>query len=227
VKNNKAFTLIEFLLAFTIAAAVLVVIYATFINGVNLNRRSQKFAKEYQDRQWCFELITYDLENMVNFFPAEVASKAGDFDFHGSVTQFSFLLPDEEGLKLVHYYLEEEKLSEQSGIVLGAHSNKNRTVTESTVVVPAKWFLVREERSLNVNMKKAEAQKDRIVSVNPKDFNLMYADTEPQSDQKKKVVWRDSWDKPYQPVGIKIRALGVEKNIFLPKSLTLGKQYET
>ena len=122
-KINSAFTLIELLLGLSIFSVVSLCLYASFSTGIHLSRRSEKNNKIYREIRWALEQMSLDLENAVFYDFSN--SYPGKLSFIGEDEKISFLLPSDEGLKVVSYYHMKPSESKIHQTLIGKTYSKN------------------------------------------------------------------------------------------------------
>ena len=115
--KQKAFTLIELLLALIIFSMGALIIYGTFSGGLLISQRSEGQGEVYREARISLELMTKELESMVPY--DFTASSPEGTALKGDENKISFIVPTENGLKRISYYLISPEQRQIKTTVLG------------------------------------------------------------------------------------------------------------
>ncbi|MDD3374462.1 MAG: prepilin-type N-terminal cleavage/methylation domain-containing protein [Candidatus Omnitrophica bacterium] len=222
--EKKGFSLIEVLIALAIFSAIVVTLYSTFWSGIKIDQRLED--KTYRQASWALEEMAKEFENAVKY---DFSNSYPDInEFSGEKDRASFLLPTDQGLKVIQYYLEQPEEVFVHKVIIGKRSKKNVSVTESRQDASVQEILVREECSLVdfINGTKADSLKEAVCfNVEEQGLEFLYAYLEASEDDSK-LDWQDNWKNNYIPAGIKVNlklvgqkerdVLIVRRSIYIP-----------
>lgn len=207
----KGFTLIEMLLGLSIFSIIAVSLYGTLDSALRLNRRSDDVNGIYCEARWVLDQMAGDLErmrafNFANSYPQLTA-------FSGSSDKISFLSSTDTGLKVISYYLELPDQGTVHKVIIGGHTNENRSLTVRYEEKFVLYSLVREEKSFAdyvAGNAQARVEKD-VLSPHIQEGSLKFSYAYLQGQQEDgKIAWKDSWEEPYIPAGVRIKATFVK-----------------
>lgn len=138
LKSEVAFTLIELIVAITIFSIVAVAVYSTFNTGLSSYKKTEIFAKLYQQSRSILDMIAQDLRN-------SFAYNQTDSQFFGSNSEVSFF-------SLVDFSTEEYPHSEITQIVYRFQDGvlKKLSLVGSAVFEDESSRLPQEDFSLEV-----------------------------------------------------------------------------
>jgi len=103
IKKNKGFFLFEILLALTLLGFVSTLIATIFYSGLKVYKKSRELYASYRVIFVALDRIEKELEDMVYFdFSRSLPLRRV---FEGKRNEISFLLGDNDGLKVVRYFL--------------------------------------------------------------------------------------------------------------------------
>ena len=212
-KIISGFTLIEALLGILIFSIIASSLYGVFHSGLQINRRSEDVNQIYREIRWSLERMSKDLGNMASYdFSNSDAKKTA---FTATDGKISFIIPTEEGLKVVSYFLRDPQEDSIYKVIVGKHSEKNSSVTVRYEEKENLQLLVREEKPFEDIFRLADNQKidEEIFSPNVKTGSLKfsYAYFAGKEDNGK-IVWRDHWSGKYIPSGVRIEMTFVKNN---------------
>ena len=203
-KNFKrGFTLIEVLLALSLLSIVAVCLFSLFMSGIKLSQRFQKQGNTYRDFRWPFDVIEKDLMNVTAY---EFRSSYPDLSsLTGEKDALTFLIPTDEGLKAVRYYLEVPSRGRVHKVIIGETYTKNVDIVNKTEKESAVYSLIREEKDFvdYVNDSKHAKVNKKTVADNIKEdgLKLSYASFDVQN---KKLSWNDTWHLASLPSAVRI-----------------------
>lgn len=216
---NRAFTLIELLLAISMFSIISLSLYVTFSNGLNLDREAKQVEDVYRESGWVLNTLEHDLQNMVPFYPPE-RERERIHSFEGTKEKCAFFLESNDGLKQVIYYLKEPDFDHIHKVIVGKVTIPREIVVSSEETRKTK-FLVREERDFPF----VENEQDEnfpgeieILSrfVEEDTFLFAYAQVEDTSEDDG-LVWQDKWEERYPPAALRIQMkLGAGAEEMLP-----------
>jgi len=206
MKRLSGFTLIELMVAVSIFAIIVVVIYSTFGTGVSVWRKTEKMQNLYQDIRLALDKIALDLENAVLYSEKEEFS-----NFEGEKNRISFyslvdifqIIPAHPELRKITYSLD-----------------------ESTHI------LQRLEQTFPESMQGSRVQEAEgiVAQVDNLNFSYCYIDEGAAPSYK----WKDTWDsKQGIPQGVKIELeidteekLVFVKHVFIPSGEKVREEEE-
>jgi len=222
----KGFTLIEILVALGIFSVVVLSLYGSFWAGMKINKRAHQNDNVYRQIAFGLEEMTRDLEQSVSYDFSQF--QQGVNAFEGSSAEISFLLPTEEGLKQVHYYLVAEDETFIHRVVIGEHYEKNVSFTVMNQSAPSRYALIREEKLFVDVLANFSSFGPEVVALGIAEGGLQfsYAFLQQEGDAAK-IVWEDVWGKDYIPAGMKIKISflnaekkdglqEIEKSVYIP-----------
>ena len=199
--KNKAFTLIELLLALTIGAIVGLCIYNMFWSAVKLDDRMRRVHDNYMELLMADQGLTHDLENALDLDYSASYPEAKVFD--GNPREFSFLTQTAGGIKRVRYY---SGLYDQGSLTKSMIGRVTNSSHETKGSLPVD-FLLRQESSLADWLN--ETTNDSSVEVlaaglKKGSFNCQYAPAskELNTNGAKGIVYKDSWDDKGLPLAV-------------------------
>ncbi|HOW35222.1 MAG TPA: prepilin-type N-terminal cleavage/methylation domain-containing protein [Candidatus Omnitrophota bacterium] len=203
----KGFTLIEVLLGLSIFSIIAVSLYGTLDSALRLSRRSDDVNGIYREARWALDQIAGDLERMRAFNFANSYPKLTAFS--GNSDKISFVSATDTGLKVISYYLELPDQTTVHKVVIGGHTNKNRSLTVRYEEKFVLYSLVREEKLFTdylTDNAQAKVEKDILsphIQEGSLSFSFAYLEGQEEDE---KITWKDSWEKPYTPSGVRIKA---------------------
>jgi len=210
--RGRGFTLIELLLSLALFSIVAVIVYSTFSAGLQLNRRSNDHNDMYRQARWSLEIIKKDLENMVAY---DFKNSYGEerIAFEGNKDTLKLILPTEDGLKVIRYYLTTQENDRIHKEIVRQATSKNVTVTTSEFGAEEALFLVREEIDFVdfLSDENKQGELEVIGSMMKRDgLNFFYYDHESETNP----GWIAQWGSPYFPliVQIELEFLFIEKD---------------
>jgi prepilin-type N-terminal cleavage/methylation domain-containing protein len=209
---QRGFTLIEVLLSLGLFSMVALIVYSTFSAGLLLNRRSHHQNDVYRQARWSLELIKRDLENMV-FYDFANSYEEGKLAFEGKEDQIQLILPTEEGLKVVRYYLTSRENDRIHKEIVRQATSKNVTVFTGESGEEEMLFLVREEMDF-AGFLADEHQSGELEIIGStlkrNGLRFFYYDHETEASP----GWVDQWENTYFPliVHVELEFLFVEKD---------------
>lgn len=231
MRSRRGFTLLELLLALGIFAVIASTVYAVFAGGIRLSRVSEGRVGVYREAGWAFALLARELENMARFDTSGM--KDGEPLFKGEQDEIAFLLPAEDGLKYVRYYLLAPSSGKIHEVVLGKRTSRNVEVDITSTAAQRSYFLVREEYGLLEALAgTAEGAEPEIIAGNIKEasFRLQYAYAEGELGDT--IRFKDSWDYGDIPARVRVsmefidgydaQAVPLSREVLIPHGV-LGK----
>lgn len=234
----KAFTLIELLLGIGIFSIIAVTLYGTFVSGIQLSKRSQKSNCLHNEVRWVLERMALDFENMVPYSSMNIEGLTPVFS--GNPDQMILVLPSDDGLKVVKYYLRSPDFGSIHRTIIGKHTSRNTRIEVGHKEEYSMKQLVREERLL-VDYFQSESNDGMVTDVlswNIKDegLNFYYAYSEGGKEDVK-IVWKNTWAQDYLPPQVRVELIFIEpessqdvlkvrRDVFVPIG-SLGEEEET
>ncbi len=222
--SRNGFSLVEILLGLAIFSIIVVTLYSTFWSGIKVDERAEE--KNYTYANWALEQMAKELKSasVYNFSFSYPDQK----EFIGESDRIAFILPTDEGLKFVEYYLDNEEEIFVRKVIMGKRSKKNISVTQKNMQFDERKILVRQEFDFAdyVSGKKINSLTESVclnVALEGLKFSYAYIET---FENESKLVWEDSWIDNYTPAGIKVElslvgsesgeAILVHRNIYIP-----------
>ena len=225
ILEETGFTIIEFLLAFGIFAVIAVSLYATFFNGVRLDKKAQVLESFFHDIRCSLDAVALDVENMLPYrFGAVVTSgvkirygevkdlawgKDASQDneeeraFSGDDKSFSLLLSTDTGIKRVRYYLAtpQEVSVHTEGVARGtvrglSWGDKNDSEEKISLFVREELPFGEPKTDDPENGSDVEVLSKKVLEHGLK---ITYATLEED-----KLVWKDEWRENFFPLGIRL-----------------------
>ena len=152
----------------------------------------------------------------------------------------TFLVPDEEGLKVVSYSLKKPDLDKTHRVIVGEHSSVNKSIVVDYKEDSKVYAFLRQECSLAEFLQEQERDKTKEQTLNmllkENGLSFSYADRDDEGEQKEpsKLVWQSEWQNPYLPLAVHIemtfvglvegaKGITLERTVFIPTGL-LGKE---
>jgi len=190
-RSPGGFTLIELLLALSIFSMVAVMVYSTFMSGMQISRRSEHQNEMYRQARIALDLMTHELENRASYdFSQSYPQRSDFFSVQGGL---SFLVPGKDGLKAVTYYLLSSENDHIHKVIIGQTFKKNVDMNSSLVSVYDTRYLVREERSFNdyVKFDRLGIGEIEILAVNVKKNGLRFRYGYHNQEGGSRFIWTD------------------------------------
>jgi len=218
---RRGFTLIELLLGLTLFSIVAGIIFSAFSGGLQLNRRANQQNDIYRQARWSLELIKKDLENMVYYNFAN-SYKEDRSAFEGMEDQMNLILPTEEGLKVIKYYLTSQENDRINKEIVRQATKKNVRVVTGAISEERTFFLVREVidfASFLADEHKRGALEVIGTAIKNDGLKLFYYDHESEINE----GWVNQWNQPYFPLIVRaeLKFLDIDKEINM---LSLAKK---
>lgn len=199
---TKAFTLIELLLGLTIFSMIALVIYGTFSGGLLINERSQGQGEVTREARISLELMAKELENMV---PYEFsASSAEEIAFKGEENKISFIIPTDNGLKRVSYYLISPEQRQIKTTVMGKTYKKNVSVITKREETSRLKYLVREETDFKSSGSISENTKIEILATHVIEDTLRFSYAYMEDEKSQEITWKNEWNLKDIPLSVRI-----------------------
>ncbi len=200
--NRKSFTLIELLIAITIFSVVAVSVYSVFSTGVKLWYKTSPLVQANQSARYFFNTISSDLKNTVPYLKKGV-------NFEGEGQRISFMT-------VVNCSGEDKSSGAEVARVTYYLDRSKKAVIRSVAT---------KEEGLSDDLAVSSAILDGIDS---KDFAFEFCYKRVSSPTDYEYEWDSAWadedkDKGKIPRGVKVKAFGYEKIIFIPTGYLGGK----
>ncbi len=202
--RQKGFTLIELLLGLTIFSLIITCIYSTLAGGIHLSRRSQQQNDIYREMRWSLNWMSKDLENMVpynftNSYPEIFACMGDD-------KKITFLLPTDDGLKVVSYYLASTQGGSIHKVTIGQTYKKNVSTMTKYEEKYRVDSLVREEFDFADYLQDPAQAKGEIeiVASNVRENGLKYSYGYLEGEKSATVAWKNNWSSNNLPRYVRI-----------------------
>jgi prepilin-type N-terminal cleavage/methylation domain-containing protein len=205
-RTSKAFTLIEVLLGLTIFAIIGVTLYNMFWMGMKIDDKANSINKSYQEARTAFDVMARDLENTFAYdfsssYPQEIS-------FKGKPDEMTFLVPTEQGIRSVRFYLGLPDWGRITKVIIAQHVKKSKGVsTDSTPI----RFLMRQEINFPEYMsKKKNLPEGEMVTavIKAEGLKFSYAALKKVPDgQRPRVqdlIWQDHWDEVALPQAVQV-----------------------
>ena len=229
MKNkHTAFTLIEMLLGLSLFSIVALSLYSVFASGIQIEKRAQTDGMMYRETRWALDKMESDLENMVqynfaNSYPQKLA-------FIGESNRISFIVPTDEGLKRVSYYLETPQSGSIHMVLVGKHHKRNVSVATRLEESQQLYVLMRDEKPFAESLQEGISESGQadalILRIIESGLRFYYGYVEGE-DESARLVWRDYWTGEYLPSGIKVQLtmgpsgyqtenVTIERGFFIP-----------
>ena len=215
LRQAQGFTFIELIIAVTIFSIVAVSVYSVFRAGIRLWYRTNPLIQANQSIRYFFNTISTDLKNSVPYnatlpgLKTFGSSERNSANFEGEKQRISFMtlvdvsgsgvLPHTELAKVVYYFDRSKKA------VKRAVATKAEGLTEDHAKVT-----------------------DILSDIDDKDFGFEYCYKTTSSLTDYDYEWKDTWedeerDKGKIPRGVRVKAGGYSKTIFIPTGALGGK----
>ncbi len=231
-RPRQGFTLIEVLLGLMIFGIISVTLYNTFWLGLKIDRKSNEINTTYQEARLAFELMSKDLENTFRYDFSASYPKQTSFD--GSATEMSFLVPSDEGVRQVRYYLTIPEVSSVTRIIMKQRFKTMKSSNLSMGNLPIAFLMRQEIPLIEFLAKKKTSSPGEIIAVAIKkgSFNLEYGalkrDAQGIIVQPKKMEWSKSWKKNSIPHAVRVsltlfdqespkQGVVLKRDIYLPE----------
>lgn len=200
--GKKSFTLIELLVAITIFSVIAVSVYAVFSSGVRLWYKTSPLVQANQSARYFFNTISSDLKNSVAYFTKEA-------NFEGGPQTISFMT-------VINCSGQDRTSSGEVARVTYSYDRSAKAVIRSVAT---------KEEGLDPDRAKPSAI---LEGVEQKEFGFEFCYKRISSPTDYDYEWKDEWadeDKKSGkiPRGVKVKASGYEKTIFIPTGYLGGK----
>jgi hypothetical protein len=221
--KQTAFTLIEFLLAFSIFAVISLTIYAVFFNGIQISRKSQSLGDSLSEMQWSFSTIASDLENMVSYTMSDAEEKHPSF--LGNSTGFTFWIATSDGLRRVKYSIASLEEVQIHTVEVGNRRAKKVSIKNSSSTQLSTVYLLRSETPLTNDPGFSEEEEILTRKIIAGSWKISYA-----AKEKDSIVWKDQLEDDVPPLGLRISTqfvnssdldhpFAVQQNLMVPIGL--------
>ena len=198
--QQKGFTLIEMILAFSILSVVLLSLYGAFWSGIEIQKRSEKAQTLIRQNVWTLDAMAKELESMISYDFSKSEPEA--LAFTADALHVSFFLASEDGLKHIEYFLEKEEDVFIHRVEVKETLDENVSVVQEKQTSLDRYALVRSEESLESFLKGSvqEPEKEILLKGLLADgLGFSFAFLEKQSEQSVQIVWKDQWPENYIP----------------------------
>jgi len=226
--SERAFTLIELILAVAILAIVSLTLYATYANGIAISRKAAALENFYREARWAVDSLTRELENMVNYRYLDFYQNEHG-GFQGDASSLSLIHPAPDGVRWVRYSLKDPDYGSIHQVTVAGTKAANSDIDLIDQQDLPAQFLVREEGSIShlfdPEREGASAEVlSRHVQAAGLKFSYAFKDsTRPDSE----LIWRDEWQEVSHPAGVRMELtfvhagdeyppLQVKKDILIP-----------
>jgi prepilin-type N-terminal cleavage/methylation domain-containing protein len=207
--SSSGLTLIELLLGLLIFSLIAMSLYSTYINGVRVSQRVRLRDDLFREARWMIDALTLDLENMVAYRGPLVPGETVKGSFAGSEDHLSMILPTEDGLSQIKYYLRLPEYGSVFQTVVQRRSSLDEVTVDRQKESSRIVYLIREERPLRLPDGQEEPADDlergaEILSrmVQEGSLRLAYADRGQTGELG--ISWRADWDEAYFPSGVRV-----------------------
>ncbi len=201
-RSCLGFTLIELLLGVVIFSVIAVTIYSVFLSALKIQKRSFGHQEAVVQINLALETMARDLENAADYdFSQSYPSLKS---FQASSDQVRFLQATDQGLQFVSYHLEVSDQATRHTVKVGAHVDKNTSITEETSVTEPVYQLVRQTQPWvdGVNESKENLQHRVVARGIPADgLVLGFGSQNPDSGERS---WSSSWVSDQAPQLIRV-----------------------
>ena len=232
LRSSRAVTMVELILAMTIGALVLASVSAAFHSGLLIDGRLKQQGGIDQEIYWSLDRLSRDLENAVFYdfsgsYPDQLA-------FRGEQAQVTLLIPTDDGLKAVRYFLEEEQKGKVTQTLIKHRKHKagesftigdiseDRAVSLVREVISFAAFLAGEQGE-----KKEDNDGREILSRHAKAGGLRFSFQAKKDGASLSKDWVDEWNTAVLPrkvrfeikfihEGMKDKSYEITRDILLP-----------
>ena len=234
-KRLGAFTLIELLLGMLIFSIIGVSLYSMFSGGLKLEEKSKNIHKIYHEARLSFDLLAKELENSC-FFDFTGGPAPTEVAFKGEADRVHFLVPTDDGIKSIEYYLGLPQWGKVIKTIIGKHVNKMSELNvSSTEESPIKFLMRREALLVDVLAKDKDKATAEVIASGIKKEGLKFSYGAWKVDSSGAVVkplalqWESTWNKPKLPAAVAIELIlydqtnpnadiALRREVFLPAS---------
>lgn len=202
--DTKGFSLVEILLGITIFSLIALSLYSVFFGGISLSQNINEKNKSLREARWIFDRIEKDISNIVAYdFSGSYPDKKS---FSASNGKMEFFIRTDQGLKAVRYSfraLNKEKIHK---VIIGKTTKKNEKITTSVEGGENSYMaFIREEiqlpEYLAAGFKSQKEIKKDILNMR------MYASSLRLSFQNNEKDWKEQWDQPELPCGVRVELI--------------------
>jgi len=208
-KPTEGFTLIEVLLGIVIFSIIALTLYNVFWMGIKIDNRSEGINKNYQEARLAFEVLSQDLENAILYDFS--ASYPQEISFKGQADQFSFLLPNEDGVEKVRYYLGMPDWEKITRVIIKQHMNHLSHITLTSNEDAPIRFLMRQEVLLSTDLSKGKnTSLGEVIAAGIKKDSLRFQygfikqDASSPNPTHKEIIWKDTWEDVTLPLAVRV-----------------------
>ncbi len=211
--SEKAFTLLELLLGLAIFTVIATSLYSTLWHGIKINQRAEQSNSLYREARWAMERIGQDLEKMVfyNFVDSYEDKKA----FEGDDEEITFIVAEENGLRVVRYHLGKPDFGSIHKTVVGSRSSRMGSIVVRSETTSDAKFLLREEMSFVESLESSSRKKEEaeILSIRVKKNGLKFFYAHQAGDKDNpEIKWKDEWEYEHLPFGIRVEMTFLKDN---------------
>ncbi|MBF0533048.1 MAG: prepilin-type N-terminal cleavage/methylation domain-containing protein [Candidatus Omnitrophica bacterium] len=207
MKTFRGFTLIEVLLGIIILSLISLCLYGVWTAVMKINRDFLNLSDPYRQERLTADLFAQDfarirMYDLYTTYPKHTV-------FQGSPNAMVFLIGDEEGLKVVSYYLGEIDRGQQTKTLIGRHYARNVAVVENLDADSPAKSLIRETMDfapyLSGGFKLNGAKEIILKNIDANGFRMLYA---PLPDDSGHIKWQDTWTDAQFPIAVKLQIQG-------------------
>ncbi len=222
-RRLKAFTLIELLLGLTIFSMIALIIYGTFSGGLLINERSEGQGEVTRESKISLELMAKELENMVPYDFS--VSSAEETAFKGEENKISFIVPTDNGLKRISYYLLSPEQRQIKTTVMGKTYKKNVSVITKQEETSRLKYLVREEADFKSSGNSSQDTQIEILATHVTEDGLRFSYAYIEDETSQEITWKNEWKLQDIPLSVRIEInflksskgdLRVVKDVLIP-----------
>jgi len=202
-KKSKGFTMIELILGLMLFSMISMTLFSVYASGMRLSRDSQKNDSIYREARWTLLLMTNELENIISYTFAN--SYPEKTSFSGEANQLGFVLPTQDGLKYVSYYLVPESHEYVHKVIVGDTYKKNVDVYLSNTVEDEHFYLIRQESPFIDFLAGEEKEGEtEIIATQLKRNGLKLEYGYLENEASTKSSWKGIWNFSGIPMNVRI-----------------------
>lgn len=204
-KKNKAFTLIELLIAILIFSIIASVLYSTFYTGTSVWKRSKDATRLSMTINSVLDDLAEELRNTVMY-----TAKEGDMEFKGEEDKLYFCFLSGTVTEEVHY-------TEVYRACYYVETARKK----------ARFDLFQKKAALIKGGFDIDEAKPRLLIASLDDFKIEYAFKGPMDE----IIWEEEWEKLGEVpkavrIGIEKDELKLTKYISIPTGKLIGSEIE-
>ena len=198
------------LLALAVFSIIAGTVYSVFSGGLRLSKISEGRTAVYREAGQAFALMARELENM-SAYDVSGMQDAEEI-FKGGEERISFLLPADEGLKYISYYLMTPEEVRVHRVMLGRRTSRNVNIDLGGAEAERAQFLVRESQDfIDVLAGEENTAEPEIITGNIKNGSLRFAYGFAAGELKKEIRYEETWSQPGIPAKIRVSMVLIDE----------------